>query len=211
MILLSHLHLDHADLRSLRELGPEIPVIAPPGSASFLNGKGVTQVTELSPGESHELGGLRITAIEADHDGRRTPLVGHRGESAGFEIEGSQRIYFAGDTDLFDGMAQLAGGLDIALLPVWGWGTSLGEGHLDPDRAAEAAAMLRPRVAVPIHWGTFFPFGLYRRHGHLLHDPPREFAEKTGRLAPDVEVRILEPGSSTEVEASGISSANASA
>ena len=57
-------------------------------------------------------------------------------------------------------MAALDDELDLALLPVWGWGPNLGPGHLDPERAARAAAMLSPRVAVPIHWGTFFPLGL---------------------------------------------------
>ena len=198
-ILLSHLHLDHADLRSLRELGAEIPVLAPRGSAEFLRGKGFADVTELAVGETSELGGLRITGTPAEHGGRRIPVFGHRSETMGFEIAGSQRIYFAGDTDLFDEMKSLAGGLDLALLPVWGWGLTLGEGHLNPERAAKAAARLRPRVAVPIHWGTFFPYGSSRRHGHLLHDPPREFARETERLAPEIEVRILEPGDSFEL------------
>ncbi len=148
-ILLSHLHLDHADMRSLRELGTDVPVIAPAGSGDFLRGKGIADVTELGVGEGTEVGGVRITGTDADHEGRRVPFVGHRGQTMGFEIAGSQRLYFAGDTDLFDGMAELAGGLDLALLPVWGWGSTLGEGHLDPERAAQGggaaeAARRRP-------------------------------------------------------------------
>ena len=115
---------------------------------------------------------------------------------------GGARVYFAGDTDLFDEMDQL-GQLDLAMLPVWGWGTSIGEGHLDPIRAAEAARRLRPRVAIPIHWGTFLPIGTLRRHGHRLHDPPREFARLTAEAAPAVEVRVLEPGESTVLAARG--------
>jgi L-ascorbate metabolism protein UlaG (beta-lactamase superfamily) len=202
-ILLSHLHLDHTDVRSVRELGDGVPVIAPPNAAAFLQRKGIGNVTELGAGESHELGGLRITATRADHGGRRHPVVGHRAGSVGYEIAGSQTVYFAGDTDLFDDMDSICGTLDLALLPVWGWGTSLGTGHLDPGRAAQAAALLRPRVAVPIHWGTFFPYGLTRRHSHLLHDPPREFAEEAASVAPDVEVRVLEPGTETRLAPSG--------
>jgi L-ascorbate metabolism protein UlaG (beta-lactamase superfamily) len=200
-ILLSHLHLDHTDLRSLRELGDGIPLIGPPGSAGFLGRRGFGDVTELRVGESREVGAVRVTATPASHEGRRLPLFGHRGGTAGFEIAGSQRIYFAGDTDLFSGMGSLFEHLDLALLPVWGWGTSLGSGHLDPKRAARAAALLQPRVTVPIHWGTFFPFGLTRRHGHLLRDPPREFARAVGELDDGIEVRVLEPGSSTELVA----------
>jgi L-ascorbate metabolism protein UlaG (beta-lactamase superfamily) len=101
-------------------------------------------------------------------------------------------VYFAGDTDLFDGMADL-GPLDVALLPVWGWGPSLGPGHMDPETAARAAALLRPRVAVPIHWGTYLQVGLRRRES-LLTEPPELFAAHCADLAPGVTVRVLQPG-----------------
>jgi len=134
------------------------------------------------------------------HGGRRTPF-GPRAETVGFEVAGGHRLYFAGDTDLFDGMEELAGELDLALLPVWGWGPSLGAGHLDPERGARAAALLAPRIAIPIHWGTFFPLGLARlRPGHL-RAPPREFACQAAELAPQVEVRVLSPGESTSLSA----------
>src|SRR5262249_60752921 len=74
-------------------------------------------------------------------------------------IEPSTRVYFAGDTDLFGGMQELAPGLDVALLPVAGWGPRVGSGHLDPQRAAETLRLLRPRVAIPIHWGTYRRLG----------------------------------------------------
>ena len=75
-------------------------------------------------------------------------------------IEGDgRRVYFAGDTDLFDGMADLAP-VDVALLPIWGWGPTMGPGHMDPARAAQAAALLRARLAIPIHWGTYYPIHL---------------------------------------------------
>lgn len=200
-ILLSHLHLDHADLRSLRELGAELPVIAPPGAAGLLARKGFSSVAELGPGGSERVGAITVAATPAAHSGRRWPFAGHRAETCGFAISGSQEIYFAGDTDLFDEMGSLFDDLDLAFVPVWGWGTTLGEGHLDPKRAARAVALMRPRLAVPIHWGTLFPFGLHRRHGHLLSDPPREFARETRRLAPEVEVRVLEPGERTRLDA----------
>jgi hypothetical protein len=60
--------------------------------------------------------------------------------------------------------------------------------------------MIAPRIAVPIHWGTLYPAGLgWLRPGPLV-DPPREFARLVGRAAPDVEVRILEPGSETGLD-----------
>ena len=107
-------------------------------------------------------------------------------------------VYFAGDTDVFDEMADLAP-LDVALLPVAGWGPRLGPGHMNAERAAQAAALLRPRVAIPIHWGTFHP--TYARRGAWFTDPPQEFAAHVADVAPSVEVRVLEPGESTSVSA----------
>jgi L-ascorbate metabolism protein UlaG (beta-lactamase superfamily) len=91
-------------------------------------------------------------------------------------------------------MADFGGNLDLALLPVWGWGPTLGPGHLNPDRAARAAALLSPRLAVPIHWGTLYPPGLARLRPRPLSEPPREFAARARVLAPEVEVRVATPG-----------------
>ena len=59
-------------------------------------------------------------------------------------------------------------------------------------------AILQPRLAVPIHWGTLFPIGMSRRRPEASATLPREFAAQVATLAPDVEVRILEPGGSLE-------------
>jgi L-ascorbate metabolism protein UlaG (beta-lactamase superfamily) len=199
-VLISHLHHDHTDLPSLRGLGRQTPLLAPSGAGEFLRRAGFRTVSELTVGESETVAGVRISAVPAVHRGRRTPF-GPRAETVGFEVAGRHRLYFAGDTDLFDGMKELAGGLDIALLPVWGWGPNLGAGQLNPERGARAAALLAPRIAIPIHWGTFFPLGLARlRPGHLRM-PPREFARRTAELAPQVEVRVLSPGESTSLSA----------
>jgi L-ascorbate metabolism protein UlaG (beta-lactamase superfamily) len=93
-------------------------------------------------------------------------------------------------------MADLAP-IDAALLPVAGWGPTLGPGHMDAERAAEAAALLRPAVAVPIHWGTLHPRG--RRRGAWFHRPPHRFAARVAQLAPEVDVRVLEPGAALEL------------
>ena len=87
------------------------------------------------------------------------------------------------------------GPVDLALLPVWGWGPSLGEGHLDPERAARALTLIRPRVAVPIHWGSVYPVGLRRFRPGPLTQPPLEFQRIAGEVAPEVRVEVLEPGS----------------
>jgi L-ascorbate metabolism protein UlaG (beta-lactamase superfamily) len=91
-------------------------------------------------------------------------------------------------------MSDLRGQIDVALLPVWGWGPSAGQGHLDPERAARAAAMISPPVAIPIHWGTLALPWLRRRRASDPAEPARRFAALTAVSAPDVEVRLLEVG-----------------
>ncbi len=91
-------------------------------------------------------------------------------------------------------MAGLVPDLDLALIPIWGWGATLGGGgHLDPRRAAEALRLLQPRVAVPIHWGTYRP--LHRgADAAFLADPAEAFVREAATAAPEVEVRVLRPG-----------------
>jgi len=194
-VLISHLHHDHLDLPSLRMLGAGTPIVAPRGAGRMLRRAGFTSVDEIAAGESLRLGGAVLRAWPAVHDGRRGRW-GDRAPALGFVVEGGGRsVYFAGDTDLFPEMEELARPrLDLALLPVWGWGPTLGAGHMDPRRAADAAALIRPRVAVPIHWGTLYPAALHRLRPRALTDPPHAFAGAVARVAPGVGVEVLPPG-----------------
>jgi L-ascorbate metabolism protein UlaG (beta-lactamase superfamily) len=191
LVLISHLHRDHLDLPSLRRLDPSATVVLPRGGARAVRRLG-REMIELSPGESTRVGPVRVTAVPAVHHVKRTPM-GAVSDAVGYMIAARRRIYFAGDTECFAGMRELAP-VDIALLPVWGWGPTLGEGHMDPDEAAEAAALLQCDVAIPIHWGTYLPVGTAGRRPDLLRDPPRRFAEQVARVAPDTQVEILQPG-----------------
>lgn len=205
-ILISHQHPDHLDPPSLRMLGADIPVIAPRGSAKRLRRWGMSQVTELSAGESFRIGSVEVIATPAAHDGRRYPVgprlpFGPQSEAVGYHLRGAgQRVYFAGDTDLFDEMSDLEG-VDLALLPIGGWGEKVGKGHLDPARAAQAAATMRARIVVPIHWGTFLRTDLARRRRDLLSKHGDELPLRMAELAPASEARILQPGESLTLSA----------
>jgi L-ascorbate metabolism protein UlaG (beta-lactamase superfamily) len=193
-VLISHLHVDHLHIRSLLQIGRETRVVMPAGGERLLVDRGFTRVEGLRPGDTIDVGGVRVTATFADHDGRRPPL-GPVAQAMGFVLEqAATKIYFAGDTDLFPGMVDLAPDLDVAMLPVWGWGPRLGHGHMNPRRAAEALRLLHPRYAVPIHWGTLWPYGFGRVVPGRLTDPPREFARFARRYAPDVRVLLTPPG-----------------
>ena len=196
-VLITHGHRDHLDLPSLRRLDPGATMVAAPSASRWLLRLG-RPVVALPPGEETWIGDVAVRAVPAVHSGRRAPFPAPGG-AVGFIMEGTRRVYFAGDTEVFPGMAALAEALDVALVPVWGWGPSLGAGHMDPGQAAEAIALLRPRLAVPIHWGTFLPLGLGRRNARLLRDPPHEFAAHVSTLAPATHVAILAPGASLEL------------
>lgn len=194
-VLISHMHLDHLHLPSLRRVAPR-HVIGPPGLASLLSGAGIDRVTEVEPSDEVTVGDITVRAVPADHEGRRTPWS-QPVPALGFVIIGSRRVYFAGDTGLFEGMRAIGRpGIDVALLPIWGWGASLGRGrHLDPYTAAEALVHLRPGWAVPIHWGTYAPAWVSRRHPPaFLTQPVHDFATHAQRLAPEVRVSALRPG-----------------
>ena len=195
-VLLSHLHGDHLDLPSLRRLGQRTRLFVPRGGGGLLRRQGFLGVEELSEGETAYVSGVEIRAVPALHDGRRYP-VGKQIAALGYALAGSRTLYFAGDTDFFEGMRELAG-LDAALLPIAGWGARLGPGHLDPAGAAEALRVLRPRLAIPIHWGTYAPWHWrLTRHETPSREPEVAFAEAAALAAPDVEVRILRPGERT--------------
>ena len=195
-VLLSHAHHDHLDLPSLRDLPTGRPVIAPHGLAALIGRRTGRETIAVAPGDRVRVKSLDVVVTEAVHDGRRTPWGEDLG-AVGFVVEGGARVYFAGDTDLFDGMRGLAEGIDVALLPVWGWGPRVGPGHLDPERAAQAAGLLEPRVAVPIHWGTLAGPRVWWRDDPGL--PAREFERFAAVHAPGVAVRILAPGTAMPI------------
>jgi L-ascorbate metabolism protein UlaG (beta-lactamase superfamily) len=201
-VFISHGHHDHLDPPSLRAIPGRPTIIVPRGFGPMVAREGLGPVEEVAPGDHLSIDRVHFEVVSAEHSGRREPF-GPDGPALGCVVRGSRHIYFPGDTDLFPGMGMLADTLDVALLPVWGWGPSIGPGHMDPGRAAQAAAILRPRLAIPIHWGTFYPAGLRRVRPAPLAVPGPQFAEAVARLAPDVPVRLVAPGDSIELDLPG--------
>jgi L-ascorbate metabolism protein UlaG (beta-lactamase superfamily) len=196
-VLITHLHPDHLDAASLRLLGNPV-ILMPAQGVAYLCERGFKHVVGVTQDQEVAVGALLVMATEANHSGRRHS-TGGKGEALGFVVRGERSIYVAGDTGLFPGMKGLVPELDVACLPIDGWGPRLPEDHLDPLRAAQALAMLGPRIAVPIHWGTYYPPALAEVWRGRRTMPPRVFADHAARLAPQVEVRVLEPGQGFEV------------
>jgi L-ascorbate metabolism protein UlaG (beta-lactamase superfamily) len=196
LVVVSHLHHDHLDLPSLRRLPAGTTIAVPAGSGRWMEKNLASRrldVIEMPIEHQVRVGNLRITAVDATHQrGRFARRV--RGGPYGVLIERDDRVvYFPGDTDLHPFMADFPV-CDVALLPIWGWGSTLGAGHLDPDRAAQAAQLVRARHVLPIHWGTFAPVGVLRRAPHWLDRPRTEFAQALERHAPDSAMVDMLPG-----------------
>jgi L-ascorbate metabolism protein UlaG (beta-lactamase superfamily) len=196
-VLVSHAHMDHLDPRSIALLAGDPAVVVPRGAARFVRRR--RRVVEVAEGDEVEVGAVTVRATHAEHDGRRYAL-GPPAASLGYRIQGDRSVYFAGDTGLFPGMADIGrSGIDVALLPVAGWGARLPPGHLDPQAAAHALEQLAPGVAVPIHWGTLEPILTGRKASNGNGSPAEEFARRAATLAPDVEVVVLQPGGTVEL------------
>ena len=202
-VLISHAHLDHLDVPSLRLIDRRTPVVVPRGLGSLLRRLGfvpfemdVGDEVEIAaapaaPGAAH----VHVRAVPADHAGTRYPLVGES-PALGYVVTGDLSVYFAGDTGLFDGMRDLAP-LDVAVLPVGGWGPRLPDDHLGPLSAAKALQLLRPAACVPVHWGTIYPPWLPPAFNAKWAEWPHAFGRYAAHLAPEVDVRILQPGEAT--------------
>lgn len=199
-VLVSHLHHDHADLPSLRRV--DAPVLTAGENAAFLHRRLGLPAPGLDRG-GREVGGagVRVRLTRADHAHRPMP---HRPNAAHGHLVLAEglRIWVAGDTGLYEEMAEipaLAGGpVDVAVVPVGGWGPRLSGGHMTPADAARACRLVGARVAVPYHWGTLFLPGTTRGSRRWLETPGPSFAAALEAQAPGCRAVVLEPGGAWE-------------
>ncbi|PRY17289.1 MBL fold metallo-hydrolase [Kineococcus rhizosphaerae] len=206
LALVSHLHHDHLDLPSLRRLRPAV-LVTPPGASDWVRWRlrlPATRVLEVAVGGTAELelagGAVRVSALPAHHAGHRTGSGLSRAPRDARAVEHLVRVpgafparaetdlllWAVGDTGEFeasDAVLDAAGRApDVALVPVGGWGHTLGPHHLDPRQAAELVARVRPVHSVPVHWGTLHPVALSRTMGDRFVDPGPRFVEHARRL-----------------------------
>lgn len=204
VVLLSHLHHDHCDLPSLRGLDAPV-VLVPAGAAGWLTRRGVRGGRDLAIGDRVDLpGGIQVRGVPAAHHGRREPFGPEAPAMGHLVSDGRLTAWFAGDTGLHDAMADLPGAaprgvIDLAVVPIWGWGPNLGPGHLDPEQAAEAVARVGARDALAVHWGSLHPAGMRTAMRHHLRTPGDRFAAAVARHSPGTRVHRLAPGDTLEL------------
>jgi L-ascorbate metabolism protein UlaG (beta-lactamase superfamily) len=198
VVLVSHLHHDHLHRPSLRRFPSGTPLVLPRGGERYLDAGLARHSLPVAPGDELDVAGVRVEVLAASHDGRRHPWSGTEPPALGFRIaDGGHAVWFPGDTSLRDDMHDVAP-VDLALVPVGGWGPTLVHGHMDPAHGAEAVARVGARWAVPVHWGTFWPRGMRHvartNHHHLFHTPGERFADALRERSPATEALPLEHG-----------------
>jgi L-ascorbate metabolism protein UlaG (beta-lactamase superfamily) len=184
-MLITHAHSDHmGDAVELAMRHRPRHVVAALEVCTWLGSKGVGNCSGMNLGGTHELLGMAVTMVHADHssslvDGDQ--LV-YGGPAAGYivKLDGGFTFYHAGDTALFSDM-QLIGELyrpELAFLPIGDFYT------MDPKQAARACRYLGVSRVVPIHWGTF----------PVLTGTPAQLVTALEDIGVACEVVTLQPG-----------------
>ena len=199
-VLLSHLHHDHAEVASLR-MFDGAPVLTAPENAVWvvkkgLAGRGLGEGEWVTVGDA---GDVAVRLVPAVHHSRPMP---HRPNATnGHLVRGpSGVVWLAGDTDLYPEMANHPGlvgsPIDVAVVPIGGWGPRLSPGHMGPKQAATACRLVGARSAVPVHWQTLHvPVAGRFPRGWMDLAGPR-FVDELAREAPSCEALVLDIGSS---------------
>lgn len=141
IILISHEHFDHCSPDDVAKISkPDTVIVTEPVSAAKLSGN----VKTVSPGESLDIGGVKVTAVPSYNMDKDFHPKANNWLGFVIEIDGVS-IYHAGDSDHIPEMEGLD--VDIALLPVSGTYV------MDKDQAVAAARAIKPKFAIPMHYG----------------------------------------------------------
>ena len=186
VVLISHLHRDHLHLPSLDRFERSVPVLVPVGAPAIVKGLAGRELVEVSPGDRVTVAGLEIEVLPAHHDGRRSVVETAPAPAVGFRVDdGRASCWYPGDTGWsdFTGVRRV----DLAAVPIGGWGPTLGDDHLDPHEAARAVEVVGARWALAVHYGTFWPMAMRRlhpaNHQRLFETPPERFREAVAEVA----------------------------
>src|SRR6266487_180939 len=160
IVLLSHAHFDHFDLRTLHRLDRKTSVITAPNTADLLRWTRLRDITELRWGERKSLntagGDVTISAFQVKHWGARKQRDTYRGYN-GYVMESRSRgcrILFGGDTAMTDTFAKLPQPTDLAIMSIGAYNPWI-HSHCTPEQAVEMATAAGARFIMPVHHQTF--------------------------------------------------------
>lgn len=157
LILLSHAHMDHFDLPSLRALeSPSTHVVTAPRTSDLLRPRRYAQVTELAWNEVAQIGPARVTAFEVAHWGARMRSDTFRGYNGYLLQVGPHRIIFGGDTAYTDCFKRLRSSarVDLAVMPIGAYDPWI-RVHCNPEQALSMAEDTGAEFILPVHHQTF--------------------------------------------------------
>ena len=165
LIVQSHAHMDHLDTRSWRRLRPGPAVVMAAHNARYIRRFGFERVTELDWGESVEVAGVKVTAVEVKHWGERLPWSREHGYNAYLLEREGAAILFGGDTAYTESFRRACAGkkIDVAVLPIGGYQPYV-RAHASPEQAWQMFREIGAEYLIPIHHGTFI----------LSYEPPAE-------------------------------------
>jgi L-ascorbate metabolism protein UlaG (beta-lactamase superfamily) len=176
LILLSHAHMDHFDLPSLRRLtNRDTTVVTASKTSDLLRASHYRAVHEVKWNEAVQIGPANIRAFQVNHWGARMRNDTHRGYN-GYLIEcGRFRIVFAGDTAHTDAFRQLRayGKIDLAIMPIGAYNPWI-HAHCNPEQAFEMANDAGAEHLLPMHHKTF------ELSQEPVNEPIERFVEAAG-------------------------------
>lgn len=182
LILLSHAHMDHFDLPSLRRLeNPRTQVVTASQTSDLLRVRRYAHVQELRWNESVEVGPVKVSAFEVAHWGARMRGDIYRGYN-GYLIEsGKIRVVFGGDTAFTDGFKHLrtTRRIDLAIMPIGAYDPWI-RVHCNPEQAWQMANEAGAEFVLPVHHQTF----------RLSREPNQEPIERVLQAAGQAPERI---------------------
>ncbi len=195
LIVISHDHFDHLNLRTLRKLRRDHhpTIVLPEGLGKYGRTKGFSSVAEMKVWQKLECDDVTITCVPAIHGGGRFPWSRVDAQPCGFVLEqNNASVYFAGDTGNSGHFKEIGKrfSLDVALLPIgaykpYDWFKDI---HLNPQTALTAFHDLNAKTLVPIHWGTF------KISDEPLEEPPELLLRKAEQLGIAEKIRVLKNG-----------------
>ena len=160
LVLLSHAHFDHFDLRTLRKLSATAKVVTALRTSNLLKSTGLRDVTELKWNETQTLrwasGDLDVTSIYAHHWGARMQRDNYRGYNGYLLERRSHRILFTGDTAVTDRYGELRNGgpIDLAIVPIGAYDPWI-RAHCTPEQAVKMMNAAGAKFIMPVHHQTF--------------------------------------------------------
>jgi L-ascorbate metabolism protein UlaG (beta-lactamase superfamily) len=159
VVLLSHAHFDHFDLRTLHRFNENTCVITAPNTADLLKWTRLRDVTELRWGEQKAFnfpaGDVAISALQVKHWGARKQRDTYRGYNGYFVERNNRRILFAGDTAMTDRFAKVRPRpIDLAIMGIGAYNPWI-HSHCTPEQAVEMANAADAQFIMPVHHQTF--------------------------------------------------------